>query len=185
MGRKQRQDFDYAFHHVMNRASAKRFSFANVTHRKLFFRVLRHVVSTDDIEVHAYCLDGPKISRCLNRSIVDRSYYLVPASLTDILNEVIMHYQISREKLLSCRTTVKNIPRDVCMFIAREEACMKILDIADFFGIRKAAASTALLRVKEQMRLNTQFSREVTNLQNRIRIGRLQVPSWTTISQQK
>ena len=321
MGRKHRQDFDYAFHHVMNRAGARRLIFAAAAHRNVFFEVLQHVVATDEIQVHAYCLmsnhyhllvrtpkqnlsaamqrlssmftrsfnrikhiDGslfrgrfksiivghddylrqlfryihrnpvaagmvktpqeykwssyrsykaraqkpewltidelpnyfsgadwqtfvegehqtkidalsiealfkpqrqkePKSSlmpnQCLNRPLVERSHYLVLASLEDVINEVMVHYQIGREALLSCRRSVKNMPRDVCMFLAREEAYMRILDIANAFEIRKAAASSAVSRVKHQMELDAQFNQSIANITSRIRSCRLKAPAWT------
>lgn len=58
MGREHRRDFEFAYHHVMNRTSAKRFVFEKERHRQTFFEVLEHVVKVDEIEVHAYCLMG-------------------------------------------------------------------------------------------------------------------------------
>lgn len=58
MGRQTRQDFDFAFHHVMNRAGARRWVFKYKEHYHEFFDVMKHVVETEEIEVHAYCLMG-------------------------------------------------------------------------------------------------------------------------------
>src|SRR5947208_307909 len=51
MGRKHRRDFEYAFHHVMNRASARRMIFEREGHRLAFLEILEHVVKADDIQV--------------------------------------------------------------------------------------------------------------------------------------
>ena len=58
MGRTNRIDFPFAYHHVMNRAGAKRLAFHKNEHRQAFFEALEHVVKTDSIEIHAYCLMG-------------------------------------------------------------------------------------------------------------------------------
>src|SRR3990172_7038464 len=58
MGREHRRDFDYAFHHVMNRAGARRFIFTGVKQRNMFLDALQHVVHIDDVQIHAYCLMG-------------------------------------------------------------------------------------------------------------------------------
>ena len=44
------------------------------------------------------------------------------------------------------------------MFLAREAAYMRILDIANTFEIRKAAASSAVSRVKRQTELDAKFN---------------------------
>ena len=58
MGRGHRRDFDYAFHHVMNRAGARRFIFSGGKHRKVFLEALQYAVRIDGIQIHAYCLMG-------------------------------------------------------------------------------------------------------------------------------
>jgi len=58
MGRQHRSDFADAFHHVFNRASARRMIFTAEWQRKSFLETLEHVVKSDNIEVHAYCLMG-------------------------------------------------------------------------------------------------------------------------------
>ena len=323
-GRGLRRDFKYAFHHVMNRAGAKRLIFFNDQHRIQFLKVLQHVVSMDEIEIHAFCLmsnhyhllvctpkqnlsasmqrlssmftrrfnraekiDGPLFrgrfksiivghddylrqlcryihrnpvaanivktpqeyewssyrfyagiaarpkwltieelpkyfpstkqgpdfwtfietetpvedifgeatlfklkqeeskyilmpSQCLSAPIVDQSYYLAPASLTDVIEEVIAHCQLGRDAL-SCRVTVKNTPRDICMYLAREEACLRILDIANAFNIRKAAASMAIARVKHLMEIDAILKQLVIDLKTRIRFRRKQMPAWTEL----
>lgn len=310
MGRKPRQDFDYAFHNVMNRAAAKRLIFTSSTHRIVFFEVLRHVVVATGIQVHAYCLMGnhyhllvrtPKQnlsiamqllssmftrrfnrskkidgslfrgrfkskivghdeylrqlfryihrnpvaaglvrtpeqykwssyrfykaiaqkpewltfdelpnyfsgtdwqsfveienqtkidalsletlfkpqhqkaqnsltpSQCLNKPLVENSHYLLRPSLDDVINQVLAQYQTGREVLLISSRTVKNIPRDVCMFLAREEVCMRISDIAQTFKIRKAAASSAVSRIRSRIELDAQFRQSIAHLSSRIR----------------
>ena len=117
-------------------------------------------------------------SRCLKRPVVDRSYYLAPASLAEIINVVMEHYGVGSDTLLSSRAKVRNIPRDVCMFLSRTEACMKILEIANAFKIRQAAASTAVSRIKRQMPLDIQIKQDIFNLKTRINIRRKRVPAW-------
>jgi REP element-mobilizing transposase RayT len=58
MGRTHRKDYPYAYHHVMNRAGAKRWVFLRDEHRHAFLESLQHVVKVDNIEVHAFCLMG-------------------------------------------------------------------------------------------------------------------------------
>ena len=58
MGRQHRRDFNYAFHHVMNRAGARRWVFSCAEHRNAFIKTLEHVVRMDEIQIHAYCLMG-------------------------------------------------------------------------------------------------------------------------------
>jgi putative transposase len=58
MGRTHRKDYPYAYHHVMNRAGAKRWVFIRDEHRQAFIEALQHVVKIDSIEIHAYCLMG-------------------------------------------------------------------------------------------------------------------------------
>lgn len=58
MGRTNRKDYPYAYHHVMNRAGAKRWVFLRDKHRQAFIETLQHVVKMDGIEIHAYCLMG-------------------------------------------------------------------------------------------------------------------------------
>ena len=106
--------------------------------------------------------------------------YLAPASLTDVIEEVIAHCQLGRDAL-SCRVTVKNTPRDICMYLAREEACLRILDIANAFNIRKAAASMAIARVKHLMEIDAILKQLVIDLKTRIRFRRKQMPAWTEL----
>jgi len=135
MGRQHRRDFDFAFHHVMNRAS-----------------------------------------------VVDRSFYLAPASIADVLNEVMEHYKVGREAMLSCKPSVRNRPRDVGMFLAREEAHMKLHDIAKVFEIRLPAASTGVSRVKRQMRVDAGLQRDIADLQKRLQAYRVKMPAWVELS---
>ena len=58
MGRKHRSDYAYAFHHVFNRASARRMIFRKREHCHTFLNTLEQVIKADNIEVHAYCLMG-------------------------------------------------------------------------------------------------------------------------------
>ena len=58
MGRTHRKDFSYAFHHVMNRAGARRWIFDRDEHRHVFFEIMERVAEIEQIEVHAYCLMG-------------------------------------------------------------------------------------------------------------------------------
>lgn len=58
MGRKHRNDFEYAFHHVFNRISARKMVFFKRKHCQTFLKTLEYVIKTDNIEVHAYCLMG-------------------------------------------------------------------------------------------------------------------------------
>ena len=53
-----RKDYPYAYHHVMNRAGAKRWVFLRDEHRQAFIGTLQYVVKVDGIEIHAYCLMG-------------------------------------------------------------------------------------------------------------------------------
>lgn len=58
MGRKHRSDFEYAYHHVFNRASARKMIFEAQVHRYVFLETLKHVVMNTHIQVHAFCLMG-------------------------------------------------------------------------------------------------------------------------------
>lgn len=58
MTREHRRDFENAFHHVMNRAGARRKAFVNSKHDQAFLEAIERVVKRDGIEVHAYCLMG-------------------------------------------------------------------------------------------------------------------------------
>jgi putative transposase len=51
-----RIDYPDAFHHVMNRAGAKRWPFVGEEHCRLFLKALEDSVLKNRIEVHAYCL---------------------------------------------------------------------------------------------------------------------------------
>ena len=108
-------------------------------------------------------------SQCLSASTVDQSYYLAPAGLTDVIEEVVARCQLGRGAL-SCRVRVKNTTRDICMYLAREEACLKILDIANAFNIRKAAASMAIARVKHLMEIDA-LRREFDFVENKCQRG--------------
>ena len=64
------------------------------------------------------------------------------------------------------------------MFLAREEACMKVRDIAESFEVGKAAASTAVSRIKRQMQVDVQLRQKVINLKTHIQAHRTRVPAW-------
>ena len=327
MGRQHRRDFDYAFHHVMNRASARRFIFAEAKHRNTFLDILEQVVCADGIQIHAYCLmgnhyhllvrtprqnlseamqrlgstfsrrfnrveriDGPlfrgrfksiivghddylrqlcryihrnpvaagvaktpheyewssyrayaglaqkpewlttedlpkyfpgpnqnaefrafvekdepteidslsadalfkhlrhepkdtfRPSRCLERPYVDRSFYLAPASFANVLNEVMDHYKIGREAMLFCKPSVRNMARDVGMFLAKEEAFIKLHEIADAFEIRPPAASAGVTRVKRQMQIDAGLKQDIVSLKIRLQAYREKLPAWAELS---
>jgi len=69
-------------------------------------------------------------SQCLERAEIDNEFYLGPASLQDIIKLVCNHFNVEISMLLQSRPTVKNIARDTCMFLAKEEACMQMNAIA-------------------------------------------------------
>jgi len=60
-----------------------------------------------------------------------------PAGLAEIIEAVMGHHGVGQGMLLSRRAKVRNTPRDVCIFLARKEVCMKILDITNAFEIRQ------------------------------------------------
>lgn len=63
-------------------------------------------------------------SQCLNSAVVDRSYYLAPASFADVIEEVIAHCKLGRDDLLFRRRSLKNTPRDICIFLAKKRGSM-------------------------------------------------------------
>jgi REP element-mobilizing transposase RayT len=56
MPRRPRVDFEGAWHHVMNRGSARRTIIENRQDARFFLSLLAHTVRRGDLEVHAYCL---------------------------------------------------------------------------------------------------------------------------------
>ena len=104
---------------------------------------------------------------------------LGPASLQDIIKHVCNHFNVEISMLLKSRPTVKNIARDTCMFLAREEACMQMNAIAEAFSVGRTAASNTVSRLKAQIRTGPKQANEMVNLQMRIQLDRPKLKAWT------
>jgi REP-associated tyrosine transposase len=314
MGRKHRSDFEYAFHHVFNRASARRMIFRKEEHCHTFLNILEHVIKTDSIEVHAYCLmgnhyhlllrtpranlseamhrlgsmftrrynrkekiDGPlfrgrykskvvgnddylrQLCRYIHRNpvaagIVRRpedyhwssykayalelslpfwlirhelpNYFtgsnplismrefvekstktkfdgislekflkasydepliassrcitrpqeglqklrLEPAVIEEIIETVSRYYNVSERTLFTCTPGIKNHPRDIAIYLFREEALIKMSNIAKKFSIGRAAASSVVSRIKMRIQSERCLEAEIRILRNAIQM---------------
>lgn len=312
MDRKHRSDFEYAFHHVFNRASARRMIFGKEEHCHTFLNTLEHVIKVDEIEVHAYCLmgnhyhllvrtprtnlseamhrlgsmftrrynraekiDGPlfraryrskivghddylrQLCRYIHRNPVAagivkhpkeykwssyktyalelshpswlirnelpnyfaganpltsmrkfvedstktkydgislekflktsydepqivssrcitgpqeslQKFSLEPAAFKEIIKTVSRYYKVAEKSLFTCQPGVKNNPRDVAIYLAREEASIKMCDIARKFSIGRTAASNVFSRIKIRIQKESSFKAEIEILSNAI-----------------
>lgn len=118
-------------------------------------------------------------SQCLERPEIDKEFYLGPASLQEIIKHVCNHYNVEISALFQSRPTVKNIPRDACMFLAREEACMQMKEIAEAFSVGRTAVSNTVSRVKAQIRSDPSQEQEIAKLQMSIQLQRPKLRAWT------
>jgi REP element-mobilizing transposase RayT len=83
MPRPMRIDYPDAFHHVMNRAGAKRWPFVGEEHCRLFLKALEDSVLKNRIEVHAYCLMSNHFHLLLRSPLanVSKSWCQTPLSV--------------------------------------------------------------------------------------------------------
>lgn len=307
MNRRHRSDFEYAFHHVFNRASARKMIFERDVHHRAFLETLEHVVKSDDIQVHAFCLmgnhyhlllrtpranlsqamhrlggmftrkfnrieriDGPlfrgryrskivgqddylrQLFRYIHRNPVEagivqspEEYYwssyrayiyfvdcpgwlsrqelptyfsgpnriasmrdyvekpeiteldrlrleeflrsssdssidpsrcimpsgevqtgrrLEPAQLSELIKVVSKHYGIDESNILCIQRGTKNHPRNVALYLARTEACLKVHEVAKEFSISRTAVSSALSRLERQLQIDPSLKTEIAEL---------------------
>jgi putative transposase len=142
------------------------------------------LLDPDALFKHRRQQDGnniPARSLCLEKPFVDRSFKLTPASFAEVTKEVALHYRVGQEDLFSRIGNLRNTPRDVCMFLARNEACMKINDIAEAFRIHKSATSSSIARIKTRLKTDGGLKRDVANLRSRIGTYREKVPAWVEV----
>jgi len=98
--------------------------------------------------------DGlPVPSRCISQTTIlaNDDCAALQVGLQEVIENVTNHYKIDKQSLLDFKPTVPNIPRDMCIFLARETANMKVNDIAAAFSLSRTAASSAIARIKNQL----------------------------------
>ena len=94
---------------------------------------------------------------------------LEPAQLSDVVKVVSKHYGIDESNILCTQRGVKNHPRNLVLYFARSEACLKVHEVAKDFSISRTAVSSAVSRLERRLQIEPPLKTEIAELRLVIR----------------
>jgi hypothetical protein len=120
---------------------------------------------------------GIVANRCIMPPDEIHTPRLEPAKLNDVVKVVSTHYGVDGRNIFSTQRGVKNHARNVALYFARKEACLKVHEVAKDFSISRTAVSGAVSRLEKQLQNEPILKTEIALL--RLAIQSLRVPSRT------
>lgn len=108
-------------------------------------------------------------SKCLQPPSGKINYVLTPVNLQIVVECVAKHFSIEPDELLIFQGSTSNIPRELCLLLARINTSLKVQDLAIAFSIGRTSVSNAITRIRHRIEESEKLQRDFKEIMSRLR----------------